>query len=82
MNIQEATEEQLLARHADLEAQIVTLKNEQRAIAKELGFRDSYAVRARALAGMTSEELQRLMQTVKPKGVESAEAVGNAGAEG
>ncbi len=82
MKIQDATREQLEKAHEELESVVRRAKAEQRAISAELGFRDAYAVRAKALAGLTPAEFDRikaLSQSVGASGVPSEEAVGAPG---
>ena len=82
MKISEATTEQLLAMHSQLEEQVQECKVQQDQISKELGFRDALEIRSKALAGMSKEEIERVVsmsQSVAAGGVPSAEAVGKVG---
>lgn len=70
--------EALIARSQELQAQEDVIREERKVVNKEVGFRDNLELRAKALKGMSKEELERvfaLSQTISDAGDVPSEEV-------
>lgn len=82
MKISDMPLENLKALSQNIESELRTKKAELKVVNDELAFRDNIERRAKALEGMSSEEILRLAkltQNVATTGIASAEGVGAVG---
>ena len=72
---QNVSSEDLMKRHAEIEAQMAQLRAVKKALSDELAFRDNLAVRAKALEGLSAADIARIQKLSGAGNIASGEKV-------